>query len=79
MSQIDFAASINAPSIPPRDRHRTIFETFNNLVPGTYMELTNDHDPKPVLYQFMMEYEGTYTWEYLEQGPEIWRVVIGKK
>jgi uncharacterized protein (DUF2249 family) len=27
----------------------------------------------------MAEYEGKFEWEYLEQGPEIWKVSIGKK
>jgi uncharacterized protein (DUF2249 family) len=43
------------------------------------MELINDHDPKPLHYQLMAEYENKFEWEYLEQGPEVWRVSIGKK
>lgn len=42
------------------------------------MELTNDHDPRPLFYQFQIEREGTFSWEYLEKGPELWRVAIGK-
>ena len=30
------------------------------------------------LYQFMAERPNVFTWEYLEQGPEIWPVEIGK-
>jgi len=26
----------------------------------------------------MIEREGTFTWEYLQDGPDIWRVLIGK-
>jgi len=43
------------------------------------LELSNDHDPEPLLYQFMIEREDTYTWEYIENGPDKWRVTIGKK
>lgn len=25
------------------------------------------------------EYTGQFEWEYLEEGPEVWRVAIGKK
>ena len=39
----------------------------------------NDHDPKPLRYQFEAELPGTFTWEYLEEGPEAWRVRIGKR
>jgi uncharacterized protein (DUF2249 family) len=37
----------------------------------------NDHDPKPLFYQFKFEYEGQYTWNDLEQAPRVWRVRIG--
>ena len=40
--------------------------------------LVNDHDPKPLRYQFEAEHAGQFTWEYLESGPEVWRVRIGR-
>jgi uncharacterized protein (DUF2249 family) len=40
--------------------------------------LVNDHDPKPLYYQFKVEHAREFTWDYLEQGPEVWRVRIGK-
>jgi uncharacterized protein (DUF2249 family) len=40
--------------------------------------LVNDHDPKPLYYQFAAEHPDQFTWDYLEQGPEIWRVRIGR-
>ncbi|OYD06695.1 hypothetical protein CHM34_15370 [Paludifilum halophilum] len=42
------------------------------------MELVNDHDPKPLYYQFRAERTGSFEWEYLDQGPEVWRVAIRK-
>ncbi|EPR30317.1 hypothetical protein I656_00037 [Geobacillus sp. WSUCF1] len=74
-----FAAKIHAPDYPPRDRHPAIFRLFDNLKPGEVMELVNDHDPRPLQYQFMMERPDQFTWEYLEEGPDVWRVAIGKK
>lgn len=62
---IQFTAKIFAPDIEPRVRHRQIFETFDGLNSGEFLELTNDHDPKPLYYQFMIEREGTFSWEYL--------------
>lgn len=75
---MEFAKKIFAPAIGPRVRHQQIFETFDSLQPGELMELTNDHDPRPLFYQFQIEREGTFSWEYLEKGPELWRVAIGK-
>ncbi|MCK1997585.1 DUF2249 domain-containing protein [Psychrobacillus psychrodurans] len=79
MSNIQFAVKLNAPDIEPRIRHPRIFEAFDALQSGEFLELSNDHDPKPLLYQFMMEREDTYTWEYIVNGPDHWRVAIGKK
>ena len=65
-------------SIPPIDRHPLIFERFEGLAPGESFILVNDHDPKPLYYQFEAERTDQFTWEYLEQGPEAWRVRIGR-
>ena len=64
--------------IRPADRHGQIFEAFEALLPGAGFELVNDHDPKPLYYQFAAERAGTFTWDYLETGPEVWRVRIGR-
>jgi uncharacterized protein (DUF2249 family) len=63
---------------PPARRHTVILETYQSLVPGAGFELVNDHDPKPLYYQFDAEHKGQFTWDYLEQGPEVWRVRIGR-
>jgi uncharacterized protein (DUF2249 family) len=55
------------------------FRLFDSLKPGEVMVLTNDHDPRSLHYQFMIERENQFTWEYLDEGPEIWRVAIDKK
>lgn len=75
----NFAAEVIAPNYPPKEKHPKIISTFDSLQPGEFMLLVNDHDPKPLRYQFMIERTDTFTWEYLEEGPELWRVAIGKK
>ncbi|MBB6453092.1 uncharacterized protein (DUF2249 family) [Salirhabdus euzebyi] len=74
-----FAVEIYAPDIEPRIRHPKIFEAFDELSAGEALQLVNDHDPRPLHYQFMMEREGTFVWEYIEQGPALWKVAISKK
>ncbi len=69
---------IDVRTIHPRERHPLLFRTFDELEAGQAFELINDHDPKPLFYQFQMERPGTVAWEYLEQGPDTWRVRIGK-
>jgi len=62
----------------PMRRHELIFSNYHDLQGGQGFELINDHDPKPLYYQFEAEHNGQFTWDYLEQGPEVWRVRIGK-
>jgi len=62
----------------PRVRHELIFQTFDTLLPDTAFVLVNDHDPKPLYYQLAAENAGQFTWNYLEEGPEVWRVRIGR-
>lgn len=65
--------------IPPRDKHPTIFRTFDNLQSGQSMLLVNDHDPRPLRYQLMAERPDSFEWTYQESGPEVWRVKIDRK
>lgn len=74
-----FTARVDAREYAPKDKHPTIINTFNNLKSGEKMELVNDHDPRPLHYQFIMEMPDKFIWEYLEQGPDVWRVAIEKK
>lgn len=68
--------SIDVRQIPPPQRHPKIFQTFDNLAVGQSFVLINDHDPKPLYYQFLHEREGQFSWVYLEEGPETWQVKI---
>ena len=70
------ASRIDVRTIAPRDRHPLIFSTFGKLAAGEAMELVNDHDPRPLQYQFNERVPGQFAWEYLEQGPATWRVAI---
>src|SRR5665811_1270753 len=69
---------LDARAEPPVRRHAVIFEAFEALDAGAGFELVNDHDPKPLYYQFAAERPGAFTWEYIEEGPEVWRVRIGR-
>jgi regulator of cell morphogenesis and NO signaling len=70
---------LDVREVAPRIRHPKIFETFDALRPGHGFILVNDHDPRPLLYQFQFERAGAFGWRYLEQGPEVWRVEITRR
>jgi len=65
--------------IPPREKHPTIFSTFDGLTSGQAMVIINDHDPRPLRYQLDAERPGSFEWTYQEEGPEVWRVRIDRK
>ncbi len=70
--------TLDVREIRPPQRHPLIFQTFESLQPGQSFVLVNDHDPKPLYYQFKAERDGQFTWDYLEEGPDVWRVRVGK-
>lgn len=57
-------------------RHQKIFEVWESLEPGETLRIINDHDPKPLRYQFEAEQKGKYVWEYEQSGPVDWIVKI---
>lgn len=76
MNATSQATTIDVRTIVPRERHPLIFTTFRRLGGGEAMEIVNDHDPKPLYYQMQAEQPGQFSWDYLENGPETWRVRI---
>lgn len=75
MSQIELDIRI----VPPREKHPAIFRTFDALEPGQSFTLINDHDPAPLRHQFNATRPNQFEWSYLESGPVVWRVSIGKR
>ncbi len=71
--------TLDVTQIEPRFKHPTIFDTFDKLEDGKAFIINNDHDPKPLYYQLLAERGQTFTWEYLENGPEVWKVKIEKR
>jgi uncharacterized protein (DUF2249 family) len=65
--------------IMPFERHELIFEKWEALPPGDTLRIINDHDPKPLRYQFEVEHKDHYEWQYEQQGPKDWMVSIKKK
>ena len=48
--------------IPPRDKHPSIFRAFDSLASGQSLLIVNDHDPRPLRYQFAAERPDTFDW-----------------
>jgi uncharacterized protein (DUF2249 family) len=74
----DNIIELDLREVPVVDRHPMIFESWEAIAPEQTLQIINDHDPKPLHYQFEGEYRDSYEWEYVVKGPEEWRVNITK-
>jgi len=48
---------LDVRDLDPADRHPTIHAAFDDLEGGEVLTLVNDHDPKPLFYEFQAEVE----------------------
>ncbi|HEX7052006.1 MAG TPA: DUF2249 domain-containing protein [Longimicrobiales bacterium] len=66
--------------VPPKDRYDTIMSAYNALPVGGWLHLTVDHDPTCMYYTLQAERgDGAFRFEYVERGPEVWRVRVQKR
>ena len=63
---------------PPTERHEMFYKAFADIKPGEAFEFINDHDPKPLYYQMEAESKEPFRLEYIEKGPEVWKVRVIK-
>lgn len=63
---------------PPTERHEMFYKAFAEIKSGEAFEFINDHDPKPLYYQMEAESKEPFRWEYLEKGPDVWKVRVVK-
>ncbi|MEW6025807.1 MAG: DUF438 domain-containing protein [Planctomycetota bacterium] len=78
MAELNTIEQLDLRKMHPFERHDKIFEVWNNLKAGQTLEIINDHDPKPLRYQFQAEYPNIFEWKYKQQGPKDWVVQIKK-
>ncbi len=67
---------LDARAIPHAIRHATIFGALAGVRPGGGLVLVAPHDPIPLLAQIEQAHPGRFAVEYLERGPEAWRLAF---
>ena len=73
------ACRVDVRDVAPKYRFDKIMGTYTELPAGDTMELLVDHDPTCMYYTLKAEYgDDFFTFQYLEEGPETWRVHITK-
>lgn len=70
--------TLDLRTMPPYERHGRIFQLWDSLKSGETLKIINDHDPKPLYYQFEAEFKNQFKWEYEQKGPKDWSVNINK-
>lgn len=67
---------IDVRVIPHPERHSRVFGVLTMLAPGDLLHVVSDHDPRPLRYQIEARYPDQFHWQYLTQGPDVWRAEI---
>ncbi|WP_327720258.1 DUF2249 domain-containing protein [Streptomyces sp. NBC_00490] len=70
---------LDVREVPHALRHATVFGALDAVPAGTAMVLVAPHDPLPLLAQIEQRSPGTFSVEYLERGPEAWRLRLSHR
>ncbi len=65
---------LDARAIPHAIRHATVFGALDGVRTGKGLVLVAPHDPLPLLAQLERRSPGAFAVDYLERGPEAWRL-----
>lgn len=76
--QVEEPTVIDVRRIARGGRHPRVFARYARLAPGEAFILVNSHDPKPLRREFEAIHAGAFSWDYLQAGPDEWRVRIGR-
>lgn len=64
--------------LPTPDKHPAIFQAYDALFVGESFVVVTNHDAQQLHDDFDADHCGSYRWEYLDEGPDTWRVRITK-
>jgi len=70
---------LDVRAMPHAIRHATVFGALEVTERTGGLILVAPHDPKPLLAQIEQRFDGAFTPEYLESGPETWRIALVRR
>ena len=71
---------LDVRDVEPKDRIEHVLGAYSSLPTGVPLELTLDHDPRCMYYTLEATHPGAdFSFDYLEQGPTVWRVQVTKR
>ena len=65
---------LDTRQIPHAIRHATIFGALGAIAPGFSLDLIANHNPLPLLSQLEERRPDEFEVEYVDDGPEVWRL-----
>lgn len=71
-------ATVDVRGLAPCDRDARLDAGFDGLHGGDSFVLINDFDPYRVYHRLHAQTRGALVWEYLQRGPHVWRIRIGR-
>ena len=76
---MDTRIQLDVRPVEPKHRYDRIMDAYESLGIGERMELVVDHDPQCMYYTLRATRgDDAFTFDYLENGPETWRVLVGR-
>ena len=70
---------LDVREVPHSIRHATVFGAFDAVPVGGALVLVAHHDPVPLLRQLHDRTAGRISVDYLERGPEAWRLRLTRR
>lgn len=67
---------LDVRTLIPIKRHEKLLKLFKDLPAGDSFVFINDHDPKPLYYEFRSIFGDVVGWKYLQRDPEEWKVRV---
>lgn len=67
---------LDVRDVPHSLRHATVFGAIAAVPSGQAMVLVAPHDPLPLLGQIEDRHPGAFAVEYLQRGPDAWRLLL---
>lgn len=69
---------LDVREIEPAHRHARVIGQVSSLVPGEVVVVAAPHAPERLLAEIDVDVAGDFSFEYLQQGPDVWRVAISR-
>jgi uncharacterized protein (DUF2249 family) len=70
---------LDARTVPHAIRHATVFGALDAVATGQALVLLAPHDPLPLLSHMEARTPGAFAVEYLERGPDTWRLRLARR